>query len=140
MANNINRREFIKRSAVTGAGAGLTLGMNRRTEAAFNPIDSPNGRITLGFIGTGARAHQVLDDVMKVPGFEVVALCDAYKGRLDHAAEMTKGLAKTYKDHRELLAAPGVDAVYDGTPDHLHKRPVIDALEAGKDVYVEKPP
>ena len=107
MSDRINRREFIKRSAATGAGAGLTLGMSRRAGAAFDNTDNPNGRVTLGFIGTGARAHQVLDDVMKVPGFEVVALCDAYRGRLDHAVEMTKGRAKTYKDHRELLAAPG---------------------------------
>jgi predicted dehydrogenase len=139
MSDRINRREFIKRGAATGAGAGLTLGMSRRAGAAFDNTDNPNGRVTLGFIGTGARAHQVLDDVMKVPGFEVVALCDAYKGRLDHAVEMTKGRAKPYKDHRELLTAPGLDAVYVGTPDHLHKRHVIDALEAGKDVYVEKP-
>ena len=139
MSDRINRRDFIKRSAVTGAGAGLTLGMSRRTEAGIDIADGPNGRITLGFIGTGARAHQVLDDVMKIPGFEVVALCDAYKGRLDHALEITKGRAKAYKDHRELLAAPGVDAVYIGTPDHLHKLHAIAALEAGKDVYIEKP-
>src|SRR5499426_3776441 len=139
MSDRINRREFIKRSAATGAVAGLTLGMSRRTEAAFDNVDGPNGRVTLGFIGTGARAHLVLDDVMKVPGFEVVALCDAYKGRIDHAVEMTRGRAKAYKDHRELLAAPGVDAVYIGTPDHLHKQHAIAALEAGKDVYIEKP-
>jgi predicted dehydrogenase len=139
MTDRINRREFIKRSAATGAGAGLTLGMNRRTEAAFDNTDSPNGRVALGFIGTGARAHQVMDDVSRIPGFEIVALCDAYKGRLDHAAEMTKGRAKVFKDHRELLAAPGVDAVYIGTPDHLHKQHAIAALEAGKDVYIEKP-
>ncbi|HEX5083583.1 MAG TPA: hypothetical protein VFY40_16165, partial [Blastocatellia bacterium] len=78
MPDGINRREFIK----TGAGASLTLGMGRRAGAAFDNTDSPNGRITLGFIGTGARAHQVMDDVMRVPGFEIVALCDAYKGRL----------------------------------------------------------
>src|SRR6266545_3240104 len=111
MSDRINRREFIKRGAATGAGAGLTLGMSRRAGAAFDNTDSPNGRVTLGFIGTGARAHQVLDDVMKVPGFEVVALCDAYKGRLDHAVEMTKGRAKPYKDHHELLTASGLDAV-----------------------------
>jgi predicted dehydrogenase len=139
MPKRINRREFIRRSAATGAGAGLTLGMGRHSGAAFDNTDSPNGRIALGFIGTGARAQQVLDDVMRVPGFEVVALCDAYKGRIAHATEMTKGRAKTYKDHRELLAAPGIDAVYIGTPDHLHKQHVIAALEAGKDVYVEKP-
>src|SRR5262249_9037748 len=110
MPDKINRREFIKRGAVTGAGAGLTLGMSRRAGAAVDNTDSPNGRIALGFIGTGARAQQVLDDVMKVPGFEVVALCDAYKGRLEHAVEVTKGRAKTYKDHSELLAAQGIDA------------------------------
>ena len=139
MSDRINRRDFIKRSAVTGAGAGLTLGMSRHTEAAFDNTDGPNGRVTLGFIGTGARAHQVLDEVMNIPGFEVVALCDAYKGRLEHGVERTKGRAKAYKDHRELLAAPGVDAVYIGTPDHLHKQHAIAALEAGKDVYIEKP-
>ena len=139
MSDRIDRREFIKRSAATGAGAGLTLGMSRRTEAAFNNADGPNGRVTLGFIGTGARAHQVLDDVLNLPGFEVVALCDAYKGRLEHAVEKTKGRAKVYKDHRELLASPGVDAVYIGTPDHLHRQQAIAALEAGKDVYIEKP-
>src|SRR4029434_1146978 len=135
MTDRINRREFIKRSAATGAGAGLTLGMSRRTEAAFDNADGPNGRVTLGFIGTGARAHQALDEVKNIPGFEVVAFCDAYKGRLEHAVEITKGRAKAYKDHRELLAAPGIDAVYIGTPDHLHKQHAIAALEAGKDVY-----
>src|SRR5690242_16560242 len=139
MSDRINRREFIKRGAATGAGASLTLGMSRRAGAAFDNDDSPNGRITLGFIGTGARAQQVMDDVLRVPGFEIVALCDAYKGRIAHATEKTGGRAKTYKDHRELLAAPGIDAVYIGTPDHLHKQHVIAALEAGKDVYVEKP-
>ena len=139
MTDKINRRDFIKRSAATGAGAGLTLGMSRRSNAAFDNTDGPNGRVTLGFIGTGARARQVMDDVMKVPGFEIVALCDAYKGRLQHASEINKGRAKTYKDHRELLAASGVDAVYIGTPDHLHKQHAIAALEAGKDVYIEKP-
>ncbi len=139
MTNGINRREFIKQTAATGAGASITLGMSRRTEAGFNNADSPNDRIALGFIGVGARAHQVLEDVSKIPGFEIVALCDAYKGRITHAVEMTKGRAKVYNDHRELLAAPGVDAVYIGTPDHLHKQHAIAALEAGKDVYIEKP-
>src|SRR5262245_65802927 len=81
MSDRINRREFIKRGATTGAGAGLTLGMSRRAGAAFDNTDSPNGRVTLGFIGTGARAHQVIDDVMKVPGCEGVALCSGCTGR-----------------------------------------------------------
>ncbi len=139
MASRINRREFIKQSAATGAGAGLTLGMSRRTEAAFNAADGPNDRIALGFIGVGARAHQVIDDMQRVPGFEITAVCDAYKGRLERAVERIGSHAKVYRDHHELLAAPGIDAVFIGTPDHLHKTHAVAAVEAGKDVYIEKP-
>ncbi|HQR31796.1 MAG TPA: Gfo/Idh/MocA family oxidoreductase [Blastocatellia bacterium] len=139
MPDKINRRDFIKKSTVTGAGAGLILGTSRQTEASFNPADSPNDRIRLGFIGVGARAQQVLNDVIRMPGIEVVAMCDAYQGRLERAQERTKGQARVYKDHRELLASPDVDAVYIGTPDHWHKDHAIAAVEAGKDVYIEKP-
>jgi predicted dehydrogenase len=140
MSNKINRRDFIKQSATTSAGAGLALGLNSNASAfTLNRKDSPNERITLGFIGTGARAHQVIDDVSRVEGFEIVALCDAYKGRVERAVERTGGRAKVYKDAGELLAAPGIDAVYIGTPDHWHKAHAIAALEAGKDVYIEKP-
>lgn len=139
MSDKINRRDFIKKSAATSAGAGLILGSNRRTEAMFNHTDSPNGRIRLGFIGVGARAHQVMSDVLRMPGFEVVGFCDAYKGRIERAQERTKGKAKVFNDHGELLASPDVDAVYIGTPDHWHKDHAIAAVEAGKDVYIEKP-
>ncbi len=142
MASKINRRDFIKQSAATGAGAGLTLGVNDHAHASivdYDRGDTPNGRINIGFIGVGARAQQVLSDVLATPGFEVVAICDAYQGRIQRATERTSGRAKIYKDHRELLAAPGIDAVYIGTPDHLHKAHAIAALEAGKDVYIEKP-
>ena len=122
MSDRINRREFIKRGAVTGAGAGLTLGMSRRAGAAFNNADSPNGRVTLGFIGTGARAHQVLDDVAKVPGYEVVALCDAYKGRLDlfsnyghnpQNVDLFMSNILQVKLSKVLSATWGVDLIYD---------------------------
>ncbi|HKX32749.1 MAG TPA: Gfo/Idh/MocA family oxidoreductase [Blastocatellia bacterium] len=140
MAGRINRREFIKWSAAAGTtiGAGLNL-KARASTFSSDRDDSPNGRITLGFIGVGARAHDVMSDVVKMPGFEVVAVCDAYQGRLERALERTGGRAKVYKDHRELLAAPGIDAVYIGTPDHWHKDHAIAALNAGKDVYIEKP-
>jgi predicted dehydrogenase len=142
MTSKINRRDFIKQSAVTGAGAGLTLGGRGQAQAsAFNydRTDSPNERINIGFIGVGARAQQVMGDILGLPGFEVVAFCDAYQGRIARATERSGGRAKVYRDHRELLAAPGIDAVYIGTPDHLHKVHAIAALEAGKDVYIEKP-
>jgi predicted dehydrogenase len=142
MASKINRREFIKQSAVTGTGAGLTLGLGQRTQASTGSDDrndSPNGRITIGFIGVGARAQDVMTDVLKIPGFEVVAVCDAYRGRIERAVERTGGRAKVYRDYRELLADSSIDSVYIGTPDHWHKTNAIAALEAGKDVYIEKP-
>jgi predicted dehydrogenase len=68
-----------------------------------------------------------------------VAVCDAYTGRLERALTRTGDRAKSYKDHRELLADKSIDAVVVASPDHLHKRHVIESLEAGKDVYCEKP-
>src|SRR5262245_65626571 len=142
MTSKINRRDFIKQSAVTGAGTGLTLGGRGQAQAStldYDRTDSPNERINIGVIGVGARAQQVMSDVLNLPGFEVVAFCDAYQGRIARATDRTGGRAKVYKDHRELLAAPGIDAVYIGTPDHWHKAHAIAALDAGKDVYIEKP-
>lgn len=141
MTNKLDRREFIKRSAAGSAAIGLTLNgaesVNAETENLID--DSPGNRVTVGFIGTGARAHQLMDAFRGVAGIEIVALCDAYKGRLERAVERTKGRAKVYRDHREILALKDVDAVVIATPDHLHKTHVLAALEAGKDVYIEKP-
>jgi predicted dehydrogenase len=136
--SKLNRRDFIKQSSAASAAGAIGAHANPKT-FSYERTNSPNGRITLGFIGTGARAQQVMDDVLKVPGFEIVGLCDAYTGRLERAGERVGGRAKVFKDSRELLAAPGIDAVYIGTPDHWHKTHAIAALEAGKDVYIEKP-
>lgn len=136
----VNRREFIKRSAATGAGVTISSRLGERAAAGtIAPQDSPNGRINVGFIGTGARAHQLMGELRAMPGIEIVALCDAYKGRLERALERTGGRAKIYRDHKELLASGSVDAVFVVTPDHLHKTHVLDSLAAGKDVYCEKP-
>ncbi|MBO0797749.1 MAG: Gfo/Idh/MocA family oxidoreductase [Blastocatellia bacterium] len=137
--SRINRRDFIKQ---TSAGAGLALNISDRSRSStfrFRRNNSPNERIAIGFIGVGARAQQVMAEVLNTPGFELVAFCDAYQGRIQRATERTGGRAQVYKNHHELLAAPGIDAVYIGTPDHLHKEHAIAALEAGKDVYIEKP-
>jgi predicted dehydrogenase len=136
----LDRREFIKRSAATSAGAALAAHLKTSAEAKPTfPQDSPNGRVTVGFIGTGARAQQLMDEMRGIAGLEVIALCDAYRGRLERAGERVRGKAKVYRDHQELLASSGVDAVFVVTPDHLHKTHVLAALNAGKDVYCEKP-
>ena len=139
----LNRRSFIQQTSAGTAGAGLLLGNANTATAAISPTsnfaDSPNGRITVGFIGTGARAQDVMNDMLALPGFEVTAFTDAYQGRLERAGERTKGRAKAFRNIDELLAAPGIDAVYIGTPDHWHKNHAIAAANAGKDIYIEKP-
>ena len=138
--SKLDRREFIRRSAVTAAGATLSSGLVKRAEAvSVNRQDSPNGRVNAAFIGTGARAQQLISEIHGMSGVEIVAVCDAYRGRLERAVERTEGRAKVYRNHREVLALTNVDAVFVVTPDHLHKVHVLAALEAGKDVYCEKP-
>jgi len=100
---------------------------------------SANDRIRIGMIGTGARAQELLQALLVLPGNEIVAVTDAYQGRIERAIERTGGRAKAYPNHRQLLDKAGVDAVVVATPDHLHKALILDAIAAGKDVYCEKP-
>ena len=103
---------------------------------------APSDRIAVGVIGTGARGQELMDALQQHPQAEIVALVDAYKGRLDRALSRVKGgadRARIYPTHRELLAEKSIDAVVVAIPDHLHKAVVVDALRAGKDVYCEKP-
>ena len=120
----ITRRIFL------GAGAGAL--------AQAQSI-APSDRIAVGMIATGSRSHELLEAIKKVPGTEIAGVCDAYEGRVRRAIERTGGRAKAYGSYEEILADPAIDAVTIGTPDHWHRQMVVEALEAGKDVYCEKP-
>ena len=122
----ISRRSFLQAGAMFAA-----------TAPTARP--APNDRITVGMIGTGARGQELMDAVQQHPQAEIVGIVDAYKGRQERALERTKGRAKIYKTHQELLAEKSIDAVVVATPDHLHKPIIVQALRAGKDVYSEKP-
>ena len=98
-----------------------------------------NGRIRLGFIGLGNRGDQVLDGFLGHKDAEVVAICDLYRPYLDFAARKIGGAPKQYADYRKVLEQKDVDAVVICTPDHWHALQTIEACQAGKDVYVEKP-
>jgi len=105
---------------------------------SYARILGANDRIGLGAIGLGVRGSYVMSLFQKNTEVEVRALCDVYGVRIDRAIEKAPG-AKTFKDHRELLQRKDVDAVLIATPDHWHKDVAVDAMNAGKDVYAEKP-
>ena len=137
MKARLSRRDFLVRSAASGAALGA---LSRGPSVFAAPPDSPGSRIGLGIIGAGARVHSsLLPAVLSIPGVEVVGVSDAYKGRVTRTQQRTSGRAKEYADWRALLADPAIDAVIVGTPDHWHREHVVKALAAGKDVYVEKP-
>ncbi len=124
MQTDISRRIFL-----SGAGA-LAL-------PAF--AATPSARTTVGMIGVGARAHQVMESIKKEPSAQIVAVCDAYSGRVKRALTRTGGSAKAVDDYEEILGDDSIDAVFVMSPDHWHAKHVIESLEAGKHVYCEKP-
>lgn len=137
MAKKLSRREFLARSA---KGSATVAAVARSSVAFIAPPDSPNDRLQLGFIGVGARVQSgLIQSAMAAPGVEVVGVCDAYKGRVQRAISRTSGRARDYGDWKALLADKSIDAVVVATPDHWHRTQVVEALRAGKHVYVEKP-
>jgi predicted dehydrogenase len=140
MKPGMNRRQFIGRSLVGAAAAPLAM-RSLPAEAAPGPQSvSPNDRVQVGIIGVGARMQSgVLQAAMAVPGVEIVGVSDAYTGRVARAIERTSGRAKDYGHYKKLLADRSIDVVFISTPDHWHKPMALEALAAGKDVYLEKP-
>ena len=112
------------------------LALAARTHAS---VQGANDRIRIGVIGTGGRARGLMNQLKKLPGNELVAVCDVYEPRLLQAAEIAGVAATKTNDYRRILDDRQIDAVVIGAPDHWHKTITLDAVAAGKDVYVEKP-
>ena len=124
--SDLTRRDFAK-------GAALT------TAASYSKIRGANDRVRMGYIGVGNRGDQVHDAFLETGSNETVAVCDLREDYMDFAIKKSRANPKKYKEYHELLADKGVDAVAIATPDHWHALMFIDACNAGKDVYVEKP-
>jgi len=148
----ISRREFIAKSGM--ATAGTTLGVNALSAQRLQK--GPNDKIRMGFIGIGNRGTQLLRLFMKNPNVEIAALCDVYEpyttrdrsavhqryldlGKVPRMGEDFGKKVKRYTDFRKMLEQKDIDAVCIATPDHWHAIQTTQAMEAGKDVYVEKP-
>lgn len=126
MTPNPTRRRFIQTSAAAV------------TALSASKIQGANERIRAGFIGVGNRGGQLLDATLPNTDVEVVALCDVFQPYLDEWKEKVGG-ATTHREFREIIDRKDIDVVFIGTPDHWHAIQTLDACEAGKDVYVEKP-
>jgi len=121
-----------RRSFLTGA-----LGVSA---AGASPAPAASDQFVVGFIGTGVRAHAALIPQFKFnQAFRIAALCDVYQPNLERAATLVGGKVDTYSDYRRVLDRKDIDVIVVATPDHWHCPIVIEACEAGKDIYLEKP-
>ena len=115
--------------------------MQRRTflsMAAAGAAAGANDRIRGGIIGAGNRGKYLTANFKEV-GAEMAAVCDVYEPNLEGGLKAASTGARAYDNYHKLLADKSLDIVVVATPDHWHAQMVIDAVEAGKDVYVEKP-
>ena len=128
----MTRREFIGRSVAGAATAGLALGA-----PAIGRVAAPNDRVTVGIIGAGIRGLELMQAVLNVKG-NVAVVCDLYDGHLRRANEI-QPKTPTTREFREVLDRKDIDAVVIATSDHWHAPIAVAAMQAGKDVYCEKP-
>lgn len=124
------RRNFLKQATALTAATVLS-----------KSVFGANERIGVGVIGCGGMGNAHLSTLLRLKqqgeSVDIVAVCDVWQKRLDGATQRTG--AKPYRDYRQVLDDKGVDAVCIATPDHWHAKIAMDAAEAGKDVYCEKP-
>jgi predicted dehydrogenase len=123
--------QFDRRQFILAGGGALAM--------AQTP---PSDQITLGVIGSGSRGTFVMSVFQKTPAVRVGAICDVYEPNLENAlsaATKAGSQPKPYRNYKQLLDDKSVQAVLIATPEHWHHRMVLDALAAGKDIYVEKP-
>jgi predicted dehydrogenase len=142
--NDLSRRTFIKSTAAATVAA-MTASSAVKAKATKSS-DSPNERLRLAFIGVGGRSQTHQNSAIKLAGdgkVEVVAVCDVFNRHREEAANRiengTKQKPKQIADYRDIINDRSIDAVCIATPDHWHAKQTIDALNAGKHVYCEKP-
>ena len=147
MKQNSSRRYFLKKAALGSAAvtsAPFILSASKdesflMQRAYETSVFTSNDQINLALIGTGIQGIFDTQAALTVSGVKLVAACDLYTSRLERAKELWGEAIFTTRDYREILNRKDIDAVIIATPDHWHQKIVIDALQAGKHVYCEKP-
>ncbi len=142
MKNDFPRRYFLK---TTAAAAGVILSPKSILLEGQTPGDTskpvpPGDRVRFGIIGIGMQGSGLLSNALTLPGVECVAAADLYDGRHILARQITGNTnLPTTRHYQELLDRKDIDCIIAAVPDHWHKRVVVDACNAGKDIYCEKP-
>ena len=141
MRNRFSRREFIGLSAAAaGASLGLkTILLDPDPLWALPQTVAASDRVRFGMIGIGMQGSGLLANSIELPGVECVAACDLYDGRHTLAKEIVGPNLPTTRRYHELLENKEIDCIVAAVPDHWHKQVVVDAVSAGKDIYIEKP-
>jgi predicted dehydrogenase len=147
----VNRRSFLKVAGTATTQALLASSLHAAAETdqpgtllapqqseSEKPV-AANDHIQIALIGAGGQGQYDTKIAASIPGIKVVAAADCYNNRLAHCKELWGPDILTTRDYREILDRKDIDAVIIGTPDHWHKQASIDAMNAGKDVYCEKP-
>ena len=116
----MDRRIFLMSSAATLAAA-------------------PSDQLRVGLIGAGGRGRYLAGVFERNPGVQVAAVCDVYEPNLEKELSELSHPARAYRNYKQLLEDNSIDAVIIATPEHWHHQMLLDAVAAGKDVYVEKP-
>lgn len=141
MKSRVSRRVFLQGGAAAAAGSVLLP----KTVLLAQPMGgadavAPSDRVRFGIIGIGMQGSGLLSGAITLPGVECVGAADLYDGRHTLAKEITGNASlPTTRHYQELLNRKDIDCIVAAVPDHWHKRVVVDACNAGKDIYCEKP-
>jgi predicted dehydrogenase len=140
-----HRRKFLQDSALLMAGGTILSSLDNSAFAIFRNRIAPSDQLNVGAIGIKGMGWANVNAALKIPGVNLVAICDIDQSVIDQRLNDLKknnvdtSKIKTYGDYRKLLEQKDIDFVIIGTPDHWHALQMIEACQAGKDVYVEKP-
>jgi predicted dehydrogenase len=132
--NDLTRRDFLKAAATVAAATALPAA----SAPAILANPAPSDAVRYGFIGTGTEGCTLLNFLTTIPEGRCVATCDIYPPNLKKGVETIGSNPETYDDYRRLLDRKDIDAILIATPLNLHAQMVIDSLNAGKHVFVEK--
>ena len=139
--SNFSRREFLGVSAAAAGGSLAARTILLDPEPALHGARkaAPSDTVRFGIIGVGMEGSGLLGTSITLPGVECAAAADLYDGRHTLAREIVRADLPVTRRYRELLDDKNIDCIVAAVPDHWHRQVVVDSVNAGKDIYCEKP-